>query len=74
VLASLQQSPLLVTKAIASIVTVFYSVQNATVRTKGGSMIIAAIGIAAVVIGAVYAAVWTHRKCQQIEATLDSTE
>jgi hypothetical protein len=38
-------------------------------------MIIAAIGIAAAVIGtATWAAIWTHRRCQEIEAELDSTE
>jgi hypothetical protein len=35
-------------------------------------MIIAAIGIAAIAIGAVYAAIWAERKLQEIEATLDT--
>lgn len=37
-------------------------------------MIIAAIGITAVVIGAAYAAIWTHRKCQQIEGIFEGKE
>jgi hypothetical protein len=38
-------------------------------------MIIAAIGITAVVIGvSAYAAIWTHRRCQQIEAEMDRSE